>query len=747
MDSQSRQIYPRPTPADRLHWITYQLYNRSGISPTRKMGENTDYVPKVSSQVPRKCSRMEQTLGSFDFLSRHYSNGATVAPPPAIPSKPLLDKQKGFTDHHTNISGLQNSSSMVDGQAKCNGRSSMDTSRARVHYLHRQLGQGMGRNIEQSKNLRQVVPIYDNTTHQPERTPSHVGNHETFPNTTSKQNSVNSHGQHISCVLPEQGRRYKIIYSNESHHQNSIVVPGEQYSDQGSSYSRPSQCSERPAISLRTNHLHRVVTTPCNIPPNLPNMGQTSGRPLCHELQHQTSPVLLPSARPSSPGSGQYDPTLEQHDRLCLPTTGTHAKGAQQNQIGESNGIPHSTSLEFQELVPNSPKPAHRPTKKVTNHKKNAQTTTQQHVPSKPWYIKSTRVEAVRRYLHHQGFSKNTAHCISQRCKQATNNLYEARWKIFVHWCNKRKINPFNIDETKLADFLYYLSHDLKKGLSAVQGYRAVINSTIQLCKHREPGNNIHINSLIRAIKIQQPTVDNQIPKWNLNLVLNSLTREPYEPLTSASLKHISWKTAFLVAFATAARIGEIKAIDSKLVSHNAAWTSVTLQTHPGFVAKNQDLAQDNSPRTYTIPALYDFAGPDLPDRLLCPVRALRYYMHKVKPLRTKHKRALFISHDPQHHGEITTNTLANWVKNVIKLAYENSDEDQQELGRVTAHEVRALAASANFRKNMSIQTINKACYWRGHSTFTNFYLRDIAMHRNGELHLPNVVAASQIIT
>ena len=280
-------------------------------------------------------------------------------------------------------------------------------------------------------------------------------------------------------------------------------------------------------------------------------------------------------------------------------------------------------------------------------------------------------------------------------------------------------------------------------GLSAVQGYRAMINTTLHLCTNKEPGNNIYVNSLLRALRIQLPIVDHQIPKWNLNLVLNSLTKPPYEPMLSASLKFISWKTTFLVAFATAARIGEIKALDSKHVAHNESWSTVTLQTHPSFVAKNQDLAVDNQPRKFTIPALYDFAGPDLPDRLLCPVRSLRYYMQKVKPLRNKHKRALFISYDPQHKGEITSNTLANWVKNVIKLAYTSADSEECELGRVTAHEVRSLAASTAFRKNLSIQSINSACYWRGHSTFTNYYLRDIAMHQNDEIRLPNVIAAS----
>ena len=229
--------------------------------------------------------------------------------------------------------------------------------------------------------------------------------------------------------------------------------------------------------------------------------------------------------------------------------------------------------------------------------------------------------------------------------------------------------------------------------------------------------------------------------------MLNSLTKAPYEPITTASLKHTSWKAAFLTAFATAARVGELQALDSKKVAHTESWSQITVQTHPSFIAKNQDLAIDNKPRMFTIPALFDYAGPDLPDRLLCPVRALRFYMQKTRKIRTKHKRALFISFDPKHQGEITANTLANWIKNVIKLAYSSADAEQCELGRVTAHEVRALSASIQFQKNMSMKSLNQACYWRGHSTFTNYYLRDITLHKDGEMCLPNVVAASSKIT
>ena len=131
-----------------------------------------------------------------------------------------------------------------------------------------------------------------------------------------------------------------------------------------------------------------------------------------------------------------------------------------------------------------------------------------------------------------------------------------------------------------------------------MNGYRAVINSTIKLCTKRDVcTNNFYLSSQFRSFKHKQEKKNNTVPKWNLTLVLNSLTKAPYEPILECSTKHLSWKTAFLTAFATAARVNELAAISRKKVAHSHKWKSVILETHENFIAKNQDLTVDCSPR------------------------------------------------------------------------------------------------------------------------------------------------------
>ena len=47
--------------------------------------------------------------------------------------------------------------------------------------------------------------------------------------------------------------------------------------------------------------------------------------------------------------------------------------------------------------------------------------------------------------------------------------------------------------------------------------------------------------------------------KWYLlGIVLEALSKPPYEPLQEASFKHLTLKTVFLLAMASAGRLGEL---------------------------------------------------------------------------------------------------------------------------------------------------------------------------------------------
>ena len=65
-------------------------------------------------------------------------------------------------------------------------------------------------------------------------------------------------------------------------------------------------------------------------------------------------------------------------------------------------------------------------------------------------------------------------------------------------------------------------------------------------------------NRLLSSFHGDHPKSSRNLPKWNLSVVLNELTKAPFEPMKDKDLKHLTLKTAFLLAFASGKRRGEI---------------------------------------------------------------------------------------------------------------------------------------------------------------------------------------------
>ena len=234
------------------------------------------------------------------------------------------------------------------------------------------------------------------------------------------------------------------------------------------------------------------------------------------------------------------------------------------------------------------------------------------------------------------------------------------------------------------------------------------------------------------------------IPSWNLSLVLHQLTKAPFEPLIEASLKHMTFKTVFLLALGSGKRRSEIHAWLHKNIRHQSDWSKVSLYPSPSFLSKNQ-LAKEgpDSVAPVVIPALAPTLDKSLKgDRSLCPVRALRYYLDRTSDLR-QNKELVFVSFKKGFDRHLTCHHLL--MDQTVILCYELSDQEALTLHQVKAHDVRAFAASKAFQLGVSLEQILLACHWKSQNTFTQFYLKDVAWADTELFHLGPVVAAQQV--
>ena len=215
--------------------------------------------------------------------------------------------------------------------------------------------------------------------------------------------------------------------------------------------------------------------------------------------------------------------------------------------------------------------------------------------------------------------------------------------------------------------------------------------------------------------------------------------------MKDSDIKHLTLKTAFLLALASGKRRSEIHAWVANKVSNLGQWEKVALFPSSDVIAKNQlarEGAQNVSP--VVIPALTTIVDRQFKqDRSLCPVRALRYYLDRTKDLRGD-RSLLFISFKKGHSTDIRPATLSSWLKQTILLCYTQADQQALDLVQVKAHDIRAFAA---FYGGVLVDQIMQACHWTAHNTFTNFYLKDLTWADNdNHLYLGPVVAAQQVL-
>ena len=295
-----------------------------------------------------------------------------------------------------------------------------------------------------------------------------------------------------------------------------------------------------------------------------------------------------------------------------------------------------------------------------------------------------------------------------------------------------------------IADCLLHLFQDRTLQLGTIDGYRSAIadklgNSTINVSKDE------NLTRLLDSFHRDRPKGRRGIPSWNLSLVLHQLTKAPFEPLKEASLKHLAFKTVFLLALGSGKRRSEIHAWLHKKIKHQSDWFKVSLYPSPSFLSKNQ-LAKEgpDSVAPVVIPALAPTLDKSLKgDRSLCPVRALRYYLDRTSDLR-QNKELVFVSFKKGFDKDISPATIS-WIKQTVILCYELSDQEALTLHQVEAHDVGAFAASKAFQSGVALEQILSACHWKSHNIFTQFYLKDVAWADTELFYLGPVVAAQQV--
>ena len=399
-----------------------------------------------------------------------------------------------------------------------------------------------------------------------------------------------------------------------------------------------------------------MVTAPSGIQTDFSEVVHPSCKYISLSSEPQTSTVCFSNPRPKCLGHRCSEHKLDGSHCLCLPSDSSPLQG----DLKKMPMSDHSNSprLVRDALVLGPSAALNRDPIATPGVNNSFQTVPQLCVPQQSATSQSPPLVSRSGQLQEQGFSVEVAERIAAPQRSSTRTIYKSKWALFEKWCRENLVDFSTPSVKQISDFFMYLYQDLNRRPSTIDGYRTAIVDTLGPTAHHI-AHNADLHRLLSSFHRDHPKSSRNLPKWNLSVVLNELTKAPFEPMKDTDLKHLTLKTAFLLALASVKRRSEIHAWVANKVSNLGQWEKVALFPSSDFIAKNQ-LAREGSQSVspVNIPALTTNVDRQCKeDRTLCPVRALRYYLDRTKDLRGS-RPLLFISFKKGHTSDIRPATL-----------------------------------------------------------------------------------------
>jgi integrase len=329
-----------------------------------------------------------------------------------------------------------------------------------------------------------------------------------------------------------------------------------------------------------------------------------------------------------------------------------------------------------------------------------------------------------KRFLVNQGHSEEIAERMMAPQCDSTLNMYDKKWNQFYDYAEEHGFDPFDPSIPQIASFLQKKFSE-GQGHRSVEGYKAALSATLKHHTKLRLESNVQLSEQIKGYKIERPRNKKSEPEWDISFLLWSLAHEPFEPIEDpkkVSMKLLTWKTVFLLLLASGARRGELHAVREETVKIAENERYAVLSPSSTFIAKNE-VARGKPLDPFVIHSLKHLSGDD---KALCPVRCLQVYRKRSRKIRNN-KKLLFVTLN-KSKKEIHKNTISSWIKQLLLFCYENPGNQAVQLSGTGCHEIRRVASTLVFRGTQSIEDLLKVGSWKNHSTFTDYYMKDLSL-------------------
>ena len=331
----------------------------------------------------------------------------------------------------------------------------------------------------------------------------------------------------------------------------------------------------------------RVDTTPTG-GPGSPSPVAGDHRPVCNLADGKTPSVLCPSVGSQGNESRCIPPTLGQPPGVCLPSNRHHKESSSQTEsLSPLQSHPDRPLLASKGMVSRSSGTSIRHSNRTTQTSRSAATTAFPSVSRKSPNASSDCVATLKRFARQAGFSETVAGQLAPCRRTSTRLNYQAHWGKFRKWCKDSHHRSSEPTIPKIAEFLTFLFRTEKAAVSTIKGYRSMLSSVFKFCL-LEISTSPILKDLTRSCEISAPRPVHRSPSWDLDKVLEYLSGPPFELLADASFRNKTRKALFLLAMATAKRVGELQAL-SFSVSHRG--DDLVLHYDPFFLGRTESVS------------------------------------------------------------------------------------------------------------------------------------------------------------
>ena len=367
--------------------------------------------------------------------------------------------------------------------------------------------------------------MWKKATHKCSRVEGGLSGPSKLQGPVSEPNSASCNGQLSSGSLHRQARRNSLSGDVCNPVEDHDMVTSFSHNTESQTHPRVSECDRRPSVQVEPSTVNRMVTASAGVQTDLSQVVHTSCRSICHSSEPQISTIRVSNPRPKCLGHRCSEHRLDGSHCLCLPSDGSPSQGDPKNQAMPLPDHRDSPRLARDALVLGPSAALNRDPTATPGVNNSPQTVPQLCVPQQSSTSQPPRLVSRSGQLQEQGFSVEVAERIAAPQRSSTRTIYKSKWALFEKWCRENS-----------WDFFMYLYQDLNRRPTTIDGYRAAIVDTLDPAGHHIAQSS-DIHRLLSSFHRDRPKSSRNLPKWNLSVVLNELTKAPIEPMKDTDLK------------------------------------------------------------------------------------------------------------------------------------------------------------------------------------------------------------------